>query len=87
MDVYNTFVYADDEESVKLKRVLSKLDSHCSPKTNFYTIRKHGINFYCYADDTQLHLPTKPDEIVQIPKIKVCLKDVKSRMPNNFLFR
>ena len=28
MDVYNMFVYADDEESVKLKRVLSQFYAH-----------------------------------------------------------
>ena len=48
-------------------------------------IRNHGINFHCYADDTQLYLSMKPDEIVHLPKIETCLQDVKSWMANNFL--
>src|SRR4029434_8331294 len=48
-------------------------------------IRKHGINFHSYADDTQLYLSMKPDEIVHLPKIEVCLQDAKSWMADNFL--
>ena len=48
-------------------------------------IRKYGINFHSHADDTQLHLSMKLDEIIQPPKIEACLIDVKSWMPNSFL--
>lgn len=44
-------------------------------------IRKHGINFHCYANDTQLYLFMKPDEIVE-----ACLQDLKAWMTNTFLF-
>ena len=47
-------------------------------------IRKHGINFHCYADDTQLYPSVKPDEIVHLPKIEAYLQDIKAWMTNNF---
>ena len=48
-------------------------------------IRNHSINFHCYADDTQLYLSIKPDEINKLSKLQTCLKDIKSWMSCNFL--
>ena len=48
-------------------------------------IRKHSINFHCYADDTQLYLSIRPDETNHLTKLQACLKDIKSWMTCNFL--
>ncbi|TWW59183.1 RNA-directed DNA polymerase from mobile element jockey [Takifugu flavidus] len=48
-------------------------------------ILQHGINFHCYADDTQLYLSMKPEETEKLVKLQTCLKDIKTWMSSNFL--
>ena len=48
-------------------------------------IRRHGINFHCYADDNQLYLSVKPDEVTQLSKMEACLLYIKEWMAQNFL--
>ncbi len=47
-------------------------------------IRKHGVSFHCYADDTQLY-SSRPGETQQIEKLMECIVDIKNWMTNNFL--
>ncbi len=48
-------------------------------------IRKYGISFHCYADDTQLYISTRPDETSKLSKLTECVKNIKDWMTNNFL--
>ncbi|KAK6168440.1 hypothetical protein SNE40_020971 [Patella caerulea] len=49
-------------------------------------IRKHGINFHIYADDTQLYLALKPsNDSNEICKLEACIDDIKNWMNLNFL--
>ncbi len=47
-------------------------------------IRKYGISFNCYADDTQLYISTRPGETSKLSKLTECVKNVKDWMTNNF---
>ena len=38
-------------------------------------IRRHGISFHCYVDDTQLYLSIKLDETKPLARLLACLKD------------
>ncbi len=48
-------------------------------------IRKHGVSFHCYADDTQLYISSWPGETHQIEKLMECIVDIKNWMTSNFL--
>ncbi len=48
-------------------------------------IRKHGISFHCYANDTQLYISSRPGETHQIEKLMECIVDIKYWMTSNFL--
>ncbi len=48
-------------------------------------IRKHGISFHSYADDTQLYIAVSPDDTGPIDTLFNCILDIKSWMAVNFL--
>ena len=48
-------------------------------------IRFHGLNFHCYADDTQLYICTKPSAQLPPTPLTHCLRDIKSWMTENLL--
>ncbi len=48
-------------------------------------IRKYGVSFHCYADDTQLNIYSRPGKIHQIEKLMECIVNIKKWMTNNFL--
>ncbi len=48
-------------------------------------VRKHGVSFHCYADDTQLYVSSRPGETHQIEKLTECKVDIKNWMTSNFL--
>ncbi len=50
-------------------------------------IRKHGVSFYCYADDTQLYISSRPGETHKIEKLMECIVNIKNWMANHFLLQ
>ncbi len=48
-------------------------------------IRKHGVSFHCYSDDTQLYISLRPGEKYQFEKLTECIVDIKNWKTSNFL--
>ncbi len=49
-------------------------------------LRKHGVSFHFYADDTQIYLPIKRNNSTVITSLLQCLEEVKSWLAQNVLF-
>ena len=50
-----------------------------------HIIRRHGLHFHCYADDTQLYITTKTLTPAVLSTLTNCLTDIKTWMNQNFL--
>ena len=48
-------------------------------------VRRHGISFHSYADDTQLYIAVSPEDTGPIDALFNCTVDIKSWMAVNFL--
>ena len=44
-----------------------------------------NVYFHCYADDTQIYLPLRPNNPRSLAAVLDCLKDVNHWMAHNFL--
>ena len=57
--------------------------------SNSSVIRRHGLTFHLYADDTQLYLAFKPSEpssiVNNISRLEKCVDDIRSWMKLNLL--
>lgn len=47
-------------------------------------LHSFGIHFHCIADDTQMYVPVKADDVAQIRNVEAFLSAVKSWMSPKF---
>jgi len=50
-----------------------------------HVIARHNVSFHCYADDTQIYLPLRPNDPECLAAVLQCFNDVNSWMAQNFL--
>ena len=48
-------------------------------------IRRYGINFHCYADETDIYIPIRSYDSPEIQKVESCLIAIKKWMSQNSL--
>uniref|UniRef100_A0A3Q3FRJ7 Reverse transcriptase domain-containing protein n=1 Tax=Labrus bergylta TaxID=56723 RepID=A0A3Q3FRJ7_9LABR len=48
-------------------------------------IERHNVSFHCYADDTQIYLPLRPEDPRSLAAVRNCLNDINCWMAQNFL--
>ncbi len=48
-------------------------------------LRRHGVSFYFYADDTQIYLPIKRKDPSAFTSLLKCLEEVKLWLGQNLL--
>lgn len=48
-------------------------------------LRRHGVSFHFYADDTQIYIPLKKNDPSAINSSLTCLDEVKIWLASNFL--
>ena len=48
-------------------------------------IRRHGIDFHSYADDTQLYISVSPNDTSPVASLIQCIEQMNTWMSNHFL--
>ena len=48
-------------------------------------LRKFGVQFHCYADDTQLYIPFSQNDNSCLGSIEECISEIQIWMKDNFL--